>query len=564
MNNRKKKNAPKGFSYFCSLISFAMKKSHKILSALLSGLLLSAAWPTWGIAPIAFIGFVPLLLLEDRFAKGEKGKLFWLSFLTFLIWNVVTTWWIWNATPAATAAWVLNSLFMAIVFNVFHLTKKKGCNNPWGNFFLIPYWMAFEQLTYLWAIKWPWLNLGNAFSSRIEWIQWYEYTGVAGGTLWILAVNILITNIILFFKTKETKKLFACIGIEAIVLLLPIIISTRMYNHYDEQGTDTEVIVVQQNCDPWNEQFDSQFYDQVIQNNINLSLPLITPKTKFVVSSESAIQEGIWLHEIDNAKALHTLHDYIKRFPQMAFVIGGTTYEFVPRGMESDFPARDIGDGEHFYYCHNSALLIDTINLQYRNKSQLTPGVEAIPEWMGFLKNYSITMGIARGTLKTDPEARVLTFGDHKVGVPICYESAFGEYVSNFCKKGADLLFVITNDGWWGDTPGYKQHFEFSKLRAIENRRCIARSANTGRSGFFNQRGDVLQQTQYWVPDAIRATLKANTKVTFYAQHGDYLSRIAVYLTFVLLIYWIAKSLFSIGKTKKADKSTRKNKKKKK
>ena len=541
-----------------------MKKSHKILSALLSGLLLSAAWPTWGIAPIAFIGFVPLLLLEDRFAKGEKGKLFWLSFLTFLIWNVVTTWWIWNATPAATAAWVLNSLFMAIVFNVFHLTKKKGCNNPWGNFFLIPYWMAFEQLTYLWAIKWPWLNLGNAFSSHIEWIQWYEYTGVAGGTLWVLAINILITNIILFFKSKETKKLFACIGIEAFILLLPIIISTRMYNHYDEQGTDTEVIVVQQNCDPWNEQFDSQFYDQVIQNNINLSLPLITPKTKFVVSSESAIQEGIWLHEIDNAKALHTLHDYVKRFPQMAFVIGGTTYEFVPRGMESDFPARDIGDGEHFYYCHNSALLIDTINLQYRNKSQLTPGVEAIPEWMGFLKNYSITMGIARGTLKTDPEARVLTFGDHKVGVPICYESAFGEYVSNFCKKGADLLFVITNDGWWGDTPGYKQHFEFSKLRAIENRRCIARSANTGRSGFFNQRGDVLQQTQYWVPDAIRATLKANTKVTFYAQHGDYLSRIAVYLTFVLLIYWIAKSLFSIGKTKKADKTTRKNKKKKK
>ena len=539
-----------------------MKKSHKILSALLSGLLLSAAWPTWGIAPIAFIGFVPLLLLEDRFANGEKGKLFWLSFLAFLVWNVVTTWWIWNATPAATAAWVLNSLFMAIVFNVFHLTKKKGCNNPWGNFFLIPYWMAFEQLTYLWAIKWPWLNLGNAFSSRIEWIQWYEYTGVAGGTLWILAVNILITNIILFFKSKETKKLFACIGIEAIVLLLPIIISTRMYNHYDEQGTETEVIVVQQNCDPWNEQFDSQFYDQVIQNNINLSLPLITPKTKFVVSSESAIQEGIWLHEIDNTKALHTLHDYIKRFPQMAFVIGGTTYEFVPRGMESDFPARDIGDGEHFYYCHNSALLIDTINLQYRNKSQLTPGVEAIPEWMGFLKNYSITMGIARGTLKTDPEARVLTFGNHKVGVPICYESAFGEYVSNFCKKGADLLFVITNDGWWGDTPGYKQHFEFSKLRAIENRRCIARSANTGRSGFFNQRGDVLQQTQYWVPDAIRATLKANTKVTFYAQHGDYLSRVAVYLTFVLLIYWIAKSLFSIGKTKKAAKTTRKKKKK--
>ena len=138
------------------------------------------------------------------------------------------------------------------------------------------------------------------------------------------------------------------------------------------------------------------------------------------MSSESAIQEGIWLHEIDKVQALKTLHDYVNRFPQLAFVIGGTTYEWVPQGMEDDFPAREAGPNR-YYYCHNSALLIDTVRMQYRNKSQLTPGVEAIPEWLGFLKNYSITMGIARGTLKTDPEAKVLTFGEHKVGVPICY-----------------------------------------------------------------------------------------------------------------------------------------------
>ncbi len=530
-----------------------------VLLAALSGGLLTAAWPTWGIAPLVFIGFVPLLLIEGRIAQGEKGKLFWLSFLAFLVWNVATTWWVWNATPAAIAAWVLNALFMSIVFNVFHLTKKKVCNNPWGNLFLIPYWLAFEYLTYLWAAKWPWLNLGNVFSLRVEWVQWYEYTGVVGGTLWVLLVNILIVNIIQFFKAKETKPIFISIGLEAVILLLPILLSTSMYKHYEEQGTDTEVIVVQQNCDPWNEQFDHQFDAQVIQNNINLSLPLVTPKTRFIVSSESAIQEGIWLHELDQSDALNTLHDYVKRFPQLAFVIGGTTYEWVPRGMEDDFPARQIDGTNHYYYCHNSALLIDTTNLQLHNKSQLTPGVEAIPEWMGFLKNYSITMGIARGTLKTDPESKTLNFNGHKIGVPICYESAFGEYVSTFCKKGADLLFVITNDGWWGDTPGYRQHFEFSKLRAIENRRCVARSANTGRSGFFNQRGDVLQQTQYWVPDAIKATLKANTKITFYAKHGDYLSRIAVYLTFVLLITLIAKILLGLGKSKKT--SSRKKKK---
>ncbi|MBR4468524.1 MAG: apolipoprotein N-acyltransferase [Bacteroidales bacterium] len=536
-------------------------KTYNIIMALLTGGLLTAAWPTWGIAPLAFIGFVPLLLLEDRIAKGERGKPFWLSFLAFLVWNVATTWWVWNATPAAIAAWVLNALFMATVFIVFHYTKKKVCNNPMGNFFLIPYWMAFEMLTYLWAAKWPWLNLGNVFSTSHEWIQWYEYTGVAGGTLWILVVNILIANIIQYFKSRETKPLLINIGCEVVVVLLPIILSTQVYKHYEDQGTDTEVVVVQQNCDPWNEQFDHQFDQQVIQNNINLSLPLLSPNTRFVVSSESAIQEGIWLDRTSDSRSLKTLHDYVQRFPQMAFIIGGTTMEWVPEGMEDDFPAREAGLNR-YYYCHNSALLIDTVNMQHRNKSQLTPGVEAIPEWMGFLKNYSLTMGIARGTLKTDPEAQVMTFGDHKAGVAICYESAFGEYVGSFCKKGADLLFVITNDGWWGDTPGYRQHFEFSKLRAIENRRCIARSANTGRSGFFNQRGDVLQQTEYWVPTAIKETLKANTKVTFYAKHGDYLSRIAVYLTFVLLITWIAKSLFDLGKSRKAAKATGTRKKK--
>ncbi len=531
-----------------------------ISMAAMSGLLLALAWPTWGIAPLAFVGFIPLLWLEGQIAHGEKGKLFWLSFFAFLIWNVATTWWVWNATPAATAAWILNALFMATVFYVFHLTKKKVCNNPWGNFFLIPYWMAFELLTYWWVAKWPWLNLGGVFSSHVSWVQWYEYTGVAGGTLWVLIVNILITNIILFFKSRETKPLLINIGAELMVVLLPILISTRIYKHYEDQGEDTEVIVVQQNCDPWNEQFDAKFYDEVIQNNIKLSEPLVTPKTRFIVSSESAIQEGIWLHEVDKVRALNTLHAYLKHHPQTCFIIGGTTYEWVPKGMEDDFPARQIGNSDTYYYCHNSALLIDTINMQHRNKSQLTPGVEAIPEWMGFLKNYSITMGIARGTLKTDETSKTMRFGNHTAGVAICYESAFGEYVGTFCKKGADLIFVITNDGWWGHTPGYRQHFEFSKLRAIENRRCVARSANTGRSGFINQRGDVLQQTPYWVPDAIRETLKANTKVTFYAKHGDYLSRIAVYLTFVLLIALIASALMGGIKNKKAAKMTKSKK----
>ena len=516
--------------------------------AVASGLLLWAAWPLKGWAALVFVALVPLLYVEERISKGEKGNVLWLSFVTFLVWNTLTTWWVWNATPAAILAWVLNALFMAMVFWAFHFTKMKIHNDHWGNFLLIPYWMAFEFLHYYWSAKWPWLSLGNVFSTCTTWIQWYSVTGVAGGTLWILLVNILINNILsLSNKTKRTWQL----GIAIALLALPIIGSKIAYNRYEDKGIDTEVIVIQQNCDPWNEQFEKQYYDATIQRNVELAEKLITPATRFIVSSESAIQEGIWLDKMKEVRAFKIIGDFIEKHPQTCFVIGGTTYEWVPKGMENDFPARQINKSDRYYYAHNSALLIDTVNVQHRNKSKLTPAVEAIPEWMGFLKNFSITMGIARGTLKTDATSHNMKFGNHTVGVPICYESAFGGYVSEFARKGADLLFVITNDGWWGDTPGYRQHFEFSKLRAIENRRCIARSANTGTSGFFNQKGDVLQKTEYWKEDVIKATLKANTEKTFYTRHGDYLYRIAMWMTFGLLLTTAVLTIVSLLKRPK-------------
>ena len=528
---------------------------------MLSGLLMWAAWPSKGWAALIFVAWVPLLFLEEHASKGEKNHLFWLSFLTFLLWNTLTTWWVWNATPAATLAWVLNSLFMAIVFWAFHFTKMKLHNDHIGNFLLLPYWMAFEFLHYYWSAKWPWLSLGNVFSTCPSWIQWYSVTGVAGGTLWVLLVNIMINNLLTSCFENKKKTTTWQIGAIVALLALPIIGSKIVYANYEDKGDDTEVIVIQQNCDPWKEQFNDKYFDETIQKNVQLAEKLIGPETRFIISSESAIQEGIWLQDMKEVRAFKIIGKFLEEHPQACFVIGGTTKEWVPKGMEKDFPARPT-HGSRYYYVHNSALLIDTVSVQYRHKSKLTPAVEAIPEWMGFLKNYSLTMGIARGTLKTDKASRNMRFGGHQVGVPICYESAFGGYVSEFARKGADLLFVITNDGWWGDTPGYKQHFEFSKLRAIENRRCVARSANTGRSGFFNQRGDVIQSTEYWKEDVIKATLKANKDKTFYSKHGDYLYRIAMWMTFGLLLATVVLTVLGWGRKKNIAGKAMKTKKK--
>jgi apolipoprotein N-acyltransferase len=127
-----------------------------------------------------------------------------------------------------------------------------------------------------------------------------------------------------------------------------------------------------------------------------------------------------------------------------------------------------------------------------------------------------------------------------KIAPVICYESVFGSYVTQYIRKGANLIFVITNDGWWGNTPGHRQHFTFSQLRAIETRRSIARSANTGISAFIDQRGDVFQKTKYWEPAVIRQVINANNKITFYVKYGDYIARLSAFVAVFLLLIAIS------------------------
>jgi len=167
------------------------------------------------------------------------------------------------------------------------------------------------------------------------------------------------------------------------------------------------------------------------------------------------------------------------------------------------------------------------------------------PEYLGFLNKIAIDLGGTTGSLGTQKERSVFKNKLNKavVGPVICYESIYGQFVTGYIKKGANCLFVITNDGWWGDTPGYVQHLSYSSLRAIETRRSIARSANTGISCFINQRGDILQKTKYWTADAIKAKINLNNNITFYVKYGDYIGRVAVFVSLLILLMYIAKYL---------------------
>ena len=513
-----------------------MKAVTKVSLALLSGLLIAAAWPTKGLAPLAFVAFVPLLFLQDRVGdreNPEKGKMFLLALAAFLTWNSLTTWWVWKTTAVGTIGMILlNSVFMATVFWAFHLVKTRLYENKKGYYVLIIFVLAFEYLHLNWQLNWPWLNLGNVFSHYYTWVQWYEWTGAAGGTVWVLTSNILIYKWL--FKSKNHLKSAL---LATAVLLIPLIVSKIMYHSYKEAGNEVEVVVVQPNLDPYSEEF-TLTPPQIMQRNLEVAAPLMTENTRFVVSPESAIQENIWLENIDKYYSIKELRRFVDSFPQSCYVIGIGPYGPVPEGEEDDFAARKFYDVDKYFYAYNTATLITKDDIQLYHKSKLTPGVESMPSWWFVrpLANMAVDLGGTTGTLKKDTEARVLSFDNHKVGTLICYESAFGGYVTEFVRKGADMLFVITNDGWWGDTPGHRQHLEFSSLRAIETRRSIARSANTGISAFINQKGDVVEKSKYWEQTALRNTLKTNEKQTFYVRYGDYIYKVSVFLTALLLV----------------------------
>ena len=181
-------------------------KLRLILLSLSSGLLLSLAWPERGCPALLFIAFVPLLWMEELISANRdrfnRFSVFFWSYPGFLLWNALTTWWIINSTgEGAILAVVLNAMFMSIILSFFHGTKRRLNSKPAAYLALVCFWVMLEYLHLNWDLNWPWLNLGNGFSSYYRWVQWYEYTGAFGGTVWVMVVNIGV-----FFLLKSEKR----------------------------------------------------------------------------------------------------------------------------------------------------------------------------------------------------------------------------------------------------------------------------------------------------------------------------------------------------------------------
>jgi apolipoprotein N-acyltransferase len=524
---------------FSLTMKFLLQYKYLLLSAL-SALLLSMPFFERFSGLWLMVAFVPLLLAEDDMAKHGKRSIYRWAALTFLLWNIITTYWImyatfWGMVGAVTAS----SALEAGVFWLFSIVKRrtgKAC----GYAAFVVFWLVWEHFFLNSEISWPWLTLGNGFSKDILLIQWYDCTGALGGSLWALVCNVLAAC---FFHAPCAAAMRRYVVAIMLWVLLPMGISfAKYYTYKTNTNNRCRVAVLQPNIDPYNEKFDGHM-PPTQQLNIMLQLAVRSADsaTNYVIAPETALH-GIWENKFASNLYIMQIRDFCKWHPQTRFITGATTFH--DYGKYDTLPpsptARAFTEDSGYYDVFNTAMQIDTsASVPVYHKSKLVVGVEMLPypQYLKFLTKWAINLGGTSGGLGTQRERSVFAnaANDFRPGVIICYESIYGEYCTDYVRNGANLLFIITNDGWWRNSPGHRQHLNYARLRAIETRRSIARSANTGISAIISQRGEILQRTQWWTRDAFSADIYSNDKITWYVRWGDYLARMAQIMALVIL-----------------------------
>ena len=536
-----------------------------IFLSLISALLLSISWPTYGIPFFIFFAFVPLLLMEQEISKFSKihkkgWAVFGLTYLAFFIWNVVTTGWLYhaknpdgnNSLLAVAIPVIVNSLLMSLVFQLYYWYKKVR-GTYFGLVFFVAIWLSFERFHLNWEFTWPWLNLGNSFSEYPQLIQWYDMIGATGGSFWILLINVFAFYTLRIWQAGRIRKdLVKNISILVAIIVLPLLISIYKYNSYQEKPVgEVTTLLLQPKLDPYTEKYSKDSL-QILGELLSLAEENSKTKVDFFIAPETAFPGNGSLSEngFNKSTSIAIAKEFLGKHPQSIFLTGASTHKFLFDEADTEDYSTEIQKGV-WVNSYNSALqIIPNQEVEVYHKAKLVPGVEIFP-YIRYLKpilgDAMLDFGGANSSLGIDKERKVFSnrFNKAKMAPIICYESIYGEYVTDYVKNGANLLAIMTNDSWWDNTEGHKQLLSYARLRAIETRREIVRAANSGISAHINARGDILQDTFY--DDRTALLVKANLleEKSIYTKIGDLISRIAIFVLGFLIIYHFGERIAS-------------------
>lgn len=473
--------------------------------------MLGLSFPPFGLYGLAWVALVPLLRhLRDAPSARRAGVEAYVAFLT--TYAVAFSWPLAHALPQ-TALLSLPPLLllpvaMALPFALAHAVWR-WLGAPAGGIFLVASYVAMEGALSRGPLAFPWALLGHAQAEALAFNQFAEWTGVPGLTLWVLVLN-LIANAALGAEGRGRRlRLVAFV----LLILLPFGLSRWLLSRLPDPQRHLTVGLVQPATDPraWADVQDGARVDDLLRLSDGLLDTAQTPPA-LVLWPETALPV---LRTSDARARLYRRLQAWADHHRAALLTGAIT------------PAQ-AASGPMAYF--NSALLFRPGRGRARyDKVRLVPLAERVPflDRLPWLEALAVPAGGVAG-YRPGPPPDVLWAGGAAFGVLICFESLFGNEARRYVEKGVDVLVVLTQDGWWGRTAGYRQHLAFNRLRAIETRRAVVQAAVTGTSALVLPTGATAFETGWMEQTSRLAVVPVHAGTTFYARHGDWVSLLSL------------------------------------
>jgi apolipoprotein N-acyltransferase len=491
-----------------------------LLLAVVSGIVLVLIFPSLNLKELSWVCLVPLLSAAH---KKEPSKGFLLGCTAGSIFHLGLIYWVTVSMTTYGKLPVYLSIILLILFSIFlglfiaipmylscYVQKVLKC----GFTLTLPFfWTAFEYIKSWFLTGFPWDNLGYSQFKALPVIQIADITGVYGISFLLVLANCAAFSLLqgLFIRKKIP---YSEVVVTLSALALTLSYGQKRLNFFKEsQGDQLKLAIIQPNI-PQDLKWDPSFLDETIDTYRRLTLKCAPEHPDMVVWPESSTP--FYFQSEDKYKV--AVADIVKQVGAY-LLLGSPSWEL------------QLGAPRFF----NSAFLISARNMiegKY-DKIHLVPYGEYVPLKKLFPFINKMVVGI--GDFSPGSEIKNLQLPSCSFATLICYEIIFPDLVRKFVKKGAHFIVNITNDAWFGRTSAPYQHLSMAVLRAVENRRYIARAANTGISAFIHPGGTILKQTKLFTQEVLPAIIFCRTQKTFYTLYGD-----------VFALFCFAVSLFFI------------------
>lgn len=525
-----------------------------LVYSIASGLLLA-----WGFSPfpfpftiLLFFALVPLLFVYSRSDSLKRINLF--TYLTGFVFSLSTLYWVgsWQekADPFLMISGVLlvfvNPLFFLIPSTLFYYSRKIFSKKIYPYLLLPFFWVFYEYLYMITDASFPWLVLGNGLAKYTTFIQIADIIGAPGLTLIIVLFNSLIYLSSERLKQKE-KSGFIYAGVLFLIYFIIMFYGNIRISDLDQNYEVVKAGVIQPNLDPW-EKWQSKGMEELLSDYISLSNETIRNGAEILIFPETAFP--VYLFSGRYSLITDSLYKYLKA-EKLSLISGMPHLIYYSANDTKPYDVKYNKAFDRYYATYNSIMCIDPNNpnvLQWYGKSKLVPFGERVPfvDQLPFLGDW-IKWGVGISGWNKGTEVKLLeTMANGKkvkITGAICYESIYPYYVSEFSKLGSNLILVVTNDSWYGNSSGPYQHKDFAILRAIENRKSVVRAANGGISCYIDLTGKVINSTEMFTRSSKVFNVNLNSEITLFVKYGFIIPLIVSLISIATIIVFIIKKI---------------------